>query len=162
MLLAAAAFFGAKIAVISNGQERPAGDFEAEVILNGTPEQSRIVLSELQGRAVLLDFWASWCGPCKAEAPIIQRLHERYRDSGLTVIGVNTSDEEGMAVPTARRLKLGFPIVYDVGNRIAKQFGVSGLPTLIVISKTGKIVAFRAGTTPESTLEELVRKALAS
>lgn len=162
MVLAVAAFFGAKMAGMGNGQDRPASDFQAEVVLNGAPGQKQLSLESLKGRAVVLDFWASWCGPCKAEAPIMQRLHERYAASGLTVVGVNTNDEEGMAAPAARRLKLGFPIVYDENNTIAKQYGVTGLPTLIVISKTGKIVAFRAGTTPESTLEELVRKALAS
>lgn len=162
LLLAAAAFASAKVGALGNGQDRDAADFRAPLVLNAPAGSKELVLSELKGRAVVLDFWASWCGPCRAEAPVLQRLHERYAAEGLAVVGVNTSDEEGAAAPTARHLRLTFPIVYDDAQRVAKLYGVTGLPTLVVISKTGKIVAIRSGTTSEAALEELVRKALAS
>lgn len=162
LLLCGAAFASAKIAGMGNGKDREAPDFRAPLVLNAPDEQPEFVLSELRGKAVVLDFWASWCGPCRAEAPVLQRLHERYAAEGVQIVGVNTSDEEGMAAPAARKWKLSFPIVVDGDHRIARQYGVSGLPTLVVISKTGKIVAIRTGTTSEAVLEELVRKALAS
>ena len=162
LLLGGAAFASAKVGTWGNGANRDAAEFRAPLVLNAPAGAKELVLSELRGRAVVLDFWASWCGPCRAEAPVLQRLHERYAAEGLAVVGVNTSDEEGAAAPTARHLKLSFPIVYDDDQRVAKLYGVTGLPTLVVISKTGKIVAIRTGTTSEAALEELVRKALAS
>jgi thiol-disulfide isomerase/thioredoxin len=117
-------------------------------------------LSDLRGRPVVLDFWATWCGPCQAEAPIVNTIAQRYKDRGLAVIGVNTSDEDGLAAQYVKRRGLGFPIVYDHGNTIAKQYGVTNLPTLIVVSKTGKIVAIRHGVTTDAALDDIVRRYL--
>lgn len=140
-----------------------APDFRARVIANadaleGGPEV--LALSSLQGRTVVLDFWATWCGPCQVEAPIVNAIAERYKARGLAVVGVNTSDEEESALRFVRQKSLGFPIVYDQGNRIAREYGVSSLPTLVVVSKTGKIVAVRRGVTSDSALDELVRRHL--
>ena len=109
---------------------------------------------------VLVDFWASWCGPCQAEAPIVNAVAQRFKDKGLVVVGVNTSDAEGIAAVFAAKKGLLFPIVYDEGNGIANKYRVDSLPTLIVISKEGKIVAIRHGVTSDSDLERLVRQVL--
>jgi cytochrome c biogenesis protein CcmG, thiol:disulfide interchange protein DsbE len=114
---------------------------------------------ELKGHAVLLDFWATWCGPCQAEAPIVDRVANRYKSRGLVVIGVNTSDREGLAGPWASSHKLTYPIAFDNGPA-AEAFGVEQLPTLIVISKTGKIIARRTGMTDGDEIERLVNQAL--
>ena len=65
---------------------------------------------------VLLDFWATWCGPCRAEAPILDKLASRYKDRGLVVVGVNTSDEEGNAAPWVQQHGIHYPIVFDTGD----------------------------------------------
>lgn len=119
-----------------------------------------VELSNLRGRPVLLDFWATWCGPCQAEAPIVNTIAQRYKDRGLAVIGVNTSDEDGLAAHFARKKGLGFPIVFDEGNGIARKYNVANLPTLVVVSKTGKIVAIRHGVTSDAALDDIVRRYL--
>ena len=150
--------------------DEDAPNFTARVVANGEnlgvgadgsadPPQT-LELSSLKGRPVVLDFWATWCGPCQAEAPIVNTVAQRYKDRGLAVVGVNTSDEDGLAARFVRKKGLGFPIVYDANNTIAKQYGVSSLPTLVVISKTGKIVAVRHGVTSDSALDEIVRRYL--
>jgi len=135
----------------------PAPDFTANVVANRLEaEHGTLTLSALKGHPVVLDFWATWCGPCQAEAPIMNGLAKRYKDRGLVVVGVNTSDAEGLAEKFAARKGLGFPIVYDEGNDIAKKYGVDSLPTLVVVSKEGNVVAVRRGVTSESDLARLV------
>jgi thiol-disulfide isomerase/thioredoxin len=153
-----------------------APDFSAQLVANadfvgplatgdggdsqGADAPKQLSLSNLRGRPVILDFWATWCGPCQAESPIVNTIAQRYKDRGLAVIGVNTSDEDGLAAHFAKKKGLTFPIVYDENNVIAKKYNVSNLPTLIVVSKTGKIVAIRHGVTSDAALDDIVRKYL--
>lgn len=143
------------------GKEAP--DFTLPVVANAPTEagsHDKMTLSDLRGRAVVLDFWATWCGPCRVEAPIVNKVAARFRDRGLVTVGVNTSDEESLAAPWVKRNGISFPIVYDEKNQAARAFGVDNLPTLVVISKSGKIVAMRTGVTDDSELEALIRQAL--
>lgn len=171
LVLALAAGF-ALIPRLSKGCEAASLDeeapiFTARVVANGeslvtegSPAATKLELGSLKGHPVILDFWATWCGPCQAEAPIVNTIAQRYKDKGLAVVGVNTSDEDGLAERFARKKGLRFPIVYDEGNSIAKAYGVSTLPTLVVISKTGRVVAIRHGVTSDSALDEIVRRYL--
>jgi thiol-disulfide isomerase/thioredoxin len=122
--------------------------------------REKLTLAQLRGHVVLLDFWATWCGPCQAEAPIMNTIAERYKDRGLVVIGINTSDEDGLAARFAKNRRLGFPMVYDQGNAIAREYGASSLPTLVVISKEGRIVAHKRGVTSDAAIDEIVRRYL--
>jgi thiol-disulfide isomerase/thioredoxin len=142
-------------------QEAP--DFTAKLLANAPEKgQSSMTLSALRGHPVVLDFWATWCGPCQAEAPIVNSLGQRFKDKGLVVIGVNTSDPDGptLAPLFAAKKGLTFPILYDEKNRIASSYDVDSLPSLIVVSKEGKIFAVRHGVTSESDLERLIRQVL--
>lgn len=140
------------------GGEAP--DFKAELVANGEPDQKEIVLSSLRGKAVVLDFWATWCGPCKLEAPVVDALGKRFKDKGLVTVGVNTSDEEGLAAQWVAQHNLSFPIVFDRDNHVADAYGVHNIPTLVVIDREGKIHAVRTGVTPSDELERLVREVL--
>lgn len=149
--------------------DEDAPSFNARIVANGgslapvvagADSATSIELSSLRGHPVVLDFWATWCGPCRAETPIVNTIAQRHKDKGLVVIGVNTSDEDGLAAEYARQHGVRFPIVYDKSNTIARAYNVSNLPTLIVVSKTGKIVAIRHGVTSASALDEIVRRYL--
>ncbi len=148
------------------GKEAP--DFTVPVVHNGDalPDGAlglatkKLSLSALRGHPVVLDFWATWCGPCRAEAPLLDRVARRYKDRGLMVVGVNTSDDDGLAAPFALKHGLSFPIAFDEGNRAAHAYAVENLPTLVVIGKDGKVLAVRTGVTDDAELERLVTSAL--
>ena len=137
---------------------KPAPDFVLPVILNGG-QGDRVQMANLKGQAVVLAFWASWCGPCRAEAPSVDRLARRLRDKGVTVLGVNTNDEPGAAIAFAQRANLSYPIVSDENGVVGESFGVSSLPTLVIVDAKGQIVAVRSGLTDESSLESLALSA---
>lgn len=139
------------------GKDAPA--FTANLVLNGEPGKEKLALTELRGKVVVLDFWATWCGPCRAEAPIMNALYQRHKSEGVVVVGVNTDDEDGNAARYAKERGLTFPIAYDADRSAARAYNVTSLPTLVVISKTGKVVAFRSGVTSDSELEELIKQA---
>ncbi|HSO40522.1 MAG TPA: TlpA disulfide reductase family protein [Labilithrix sp.] len=145
----------------SGDEEGP--DFTATVIANAAdPSQHTVTLSALRGHPVLIDFWATWCGPCQVELPIVNGVARRFKDEGLVVLGVNTDDKDGrvLAPALAARKGITFPILLDPDNAVGRKYHVDGLPTLVVLSKEGKIVAVRSGVTGEAELERLVRKVL--
>jgi len=143
------------------GNQEVASDFTANVIANNEAAGGdKITMSALRGKPVVLDFWATWCGPCQMTAPIVNSVSQRYRDKGLVVVGVNVDDETFPVAGFVRKKNLTFPIVWDDGKAISRDYGASTLPTLVVISKEGKITAVRHGVTSESDLDALVKRVL--
>lgn len=116
------------------------GDLAPEINLKSmTGDQ--IVLSKLEGHPVLVNFWATWCGPCREEFPAIQRSYKKYKDQGFIVLGVNFQDEnsdEGV-LTFMRNSVANFPIVRDTGERVGRMYNVRGLPTSFFIDKQGII-----------------------
>jgi cytochrome c biogenesis protein CcmG, thiol:disulfide interchange protein DsbE len=134
---------------------KPAPDFTLEVI-NGADKGDRIRLSDLKGHPVLIDFWASWCDACRVEAPVLDAVARRHKERGLVVIGVATGDQPGQASHFAARHGLSYPIAYDAGDRVAAAYGVSSLPTLVVVDASGNVTAVHSGYEGENALERIV------
>lgn len=115
---------------------RPAQDF---TLADVDGEESR--LSDYRGKVVMLNFWASWCPPCRHEMPSMQRLYEKYADQGLVVIGVNQWEDEDLVFEFVGRLEPEptFPVLLDRDSKVAEQYGVKGLPTTWLIDREGKL-----------------------
>lgn len=126
----------------------------------GSVSAEKVRLSDLEGKAVILDFWASWCMPCRAEMPVIDRVAKTQSSRGLVALGVLSGDLPEDAGQFLAEHPVGYGSVIDDQNVAGSAFAVRGLPTLVVLDKKGKIVAMRTGTVPESELNALAEVAL--
>jgi cytochrome c biogenesis protein CcmG/thiol:disulfide interchange protein DsbE len=97
--------------------------------------------AELQGKAVVVNFWASWCIPCRDEAPALQRAWDKYHDKGLVILGVDYVDTEPEAKGFITEFKQTYPNGPDVGTRISQDYHISGVPETYFIGKDGKLLA---------------------
>jgi thiol-disulfide isomerase/thioredoxin len=135
-----------------------AADFELQD-LNGNP----VRLSDFQGKAIVLDFWATWCGPCRREIPWLIQFQKQYGPQGLQVIGVSMDDGGRDAIdPFVRRAGINYIVVLG-DNRLGSLYGgVEVLPTTFYISRDGNVLAFAKGLTSKSVIEQNIKEALAS
>ena len=143
----------------SKNEGHAATDFTLEVIHGGDPG-NRIRLSDLLGKAVILDFWASWCVPCREQMPIVDQVLQRFQDKGLVVVGISTNDIRDDAVTFLRSSTTSYASVFDENSCVGVAYGVRALPTLVVIDRKGRVSAQRSGVLREAELEELVQKAM--
>ena len=124
-----------------------------------------ITLSELQGKVVLVNFWTSWCPPCREEMPAIETVYRSYKDIGLVVIGVNLTaqDSQQAAATFAQEVGVTFPIALDVNNAVGNSYRVTALPTSFFIDRKGVIRSIIVGgpmseAVIQSKVEELLRE----
>lgn len=98
-----------------------------------------LALSSLRGQVVVLNFWASWCGPCRLEHPALQAAWDRYRDEGVVVIGISYQDRASDAIAFFKELGGDWPLLVDPGSKVALAYGVTGVPETFVIDRSGRI-----------------------
>ena len=131
---------GKSLAAAAAAGERPAApDFELDRLDSG----GGLTLSSLRGQVVVLNFWASWCPPCREEAPLLQDGWERYRDQGLVVLGVDVNDFRQDARRFMKRYGLTYPVVYDGKGSTVGKWGVRGFPETFFVDRSGRLVGER-------------------
>jgi thiol-disulfide isomerase/thioredoxin len=124
-------------------------------------EGNEVKLSSLRGNIVMMDFWATWCGPCKAAMPGVQKMHEKFADKGVKIYGVNMSEQDGGKA--AKKYFADKKFTYGLlmgGDDVANQYKVRGIPTFYLIDKEGKILFSGSGfsSKTEKELENLIEK----
>ena len=121
--------------------------------LSGTGVES---LDDYRGRVVVLNFWASWCEPCREESPLLQRWHERIEERGATVLGVDAFDEIGRARAFVDEYGLTYPMLRDGEGSTRESFGILGFPETFVIDREGRIAAVARGPVDAEFMRERV------
>ena len=111
--------------------------------LDRLDRDGQLDVGDLKGKAVVVNFWASWCVPCRDEAPVLQKTYERYRDQGLVVLGVDVNDFRQDARRFMKRYGLTYPVVYDGKGSTVGKWGVRGFPETFFVDRTGKLVGER-------------------
>ena len=110
-----------------------------------TADGQRVALASLQGKVVLLNFWATWCLECRPEMPMFERLHREFSAQGLAVVGINARERTSTIREYGRELGLTFPLIADPTGKINSAYGVIGLPTTFLIDRSGRPVALAVG-----------------
>jgi len=114
--------------------QSPAPDFTLKGI-----DGRNLRLQEQRGQVVLVNFWATWCGPCRQEMPHLNRLYDKYRASGFTLLAVNIDDDPRTAVATAAKMGLRFPVLLDTDKTVSKRYALGSMPATVLIDRDGKV-----------------------
>jgi peroxiredoxin/outer membrane lipoprotein-sorting protein len=146
-----ASFRAPRPAAIEIGSE--AADFQLKDL-----EGREIQLKSLRGNVVLLNFWATWCGPCRLEMPVIEKLHQQFHGKGLHVFGVNDEEIDTIREYVAEH-EYSFPTLVDTDQQAMNLYQIRGIPTMVVIDRSGKIAQYRMGLSRETDLRSWLRKA---
>jgi DsbE subfamily thiol:disulfide oxidoreductase len=125
-------------------------------------EGGKVGLKDFRGKLLLLNFWASWCVPCREEMPAMQRLYHMYKDVGFVILGVNLKDEKKSAISFVKELKITFPIAFDPNGEVGLMYGAWGLPATYLIDAKGIALARAWGPADwySPGARELVKKIL--
>jgi cytochrome c biogenesis protein CcmG/thiol:disulfide interchange protein DsbE len=123
--------------------------------------EGNLSLASLRGKAVVINFWASWCAPCRDEAPLLEAAWKRYRSRGLVVVGVDYDDFSGDARAFARRNGMTYPLVQDRKKTTVSHYDVTGVPETFFVDREGRLVGeLIAGPVEERPLAENIELAL--
>ncbi len=135
-LLAAAPLAAAPIsgALARSAQSGPAPDFTLPVRGGGSK-----TLSELRGDVVMLNFWATWCPPCRQEMPLLDQIYQRFQRLGFTLLGVNVEQENRLIDRFLAEVPVSFPILLDTQEEVGALYGVAAMPTTILVDRSGQL-----------------------
>ncbi|MCO7225547.1 TlpA disulfide reductase family protein [Pleionea sp. CnH1-48] len=113
---------------------KPAPDFTLKSM-----DGSNVKLSELRGEVIMLNFWASWCGPCREEMPILEEFYKKYKKLGFRILGINVEKDSSKAVGYLKDVPVTFPILFDQENKVSKMFDVDAMPSTVFIDRAGNV-----------------------
>ena len=132
----------------------PAPDF---VLKSASGENLR--LSEYRGEVVMINFWASWCGPCRQEMPILDELYNQYQPLGFTLLGVNVEENSDDAKNMLKEIPVSFPILFDTKSSVSKLYDVIAMPSTVLVDRSGNVRYLHHGYKPgyEDAYQQQVR-----
>jgi peroxiredoxin len=147
------------------------GAAHAEVVEGVAPDftlksrnSGNLKLSEYRGDVVMINFWASWCAPCRQEMPLLEDLYEKYSDLGFTLLGVNVEEDSSKADELLKDVRVSFPILFDNKNEVTKMYNVVAMPTTVIVDRDGNMRYLHRGYLPgyeeeyKKQVKELIRE----
>ena len=114
-----------------------------------------VSLAQYKGQVVMLNFWASWCGPCRQEMPLLEDIYKKYSKMGFTLIGVNVEPDSKAAEGFLKQTPVSFPVIYDKDSAVSKAYDVSGMPSTVIIDRKGNLRFLHHGYKPGDESEYL-------
>ena len=140
------------IAGLETGSQAP--EFELEAA-DGTI----VRLADYRGEVVLINFWATWCVPCRTEMPLLQATFESFKDQGFMVLGIDFDEPADLVASFGEELGLTFPLLLDPGGKIQQQYKVRGYPTTVVLDREGRIRSYHIGILTQSQVDGYLESA---
>lgn len=142
---------------------KPAESGPAPQINIPTFRHGNFSLAEQRGKVVVINFWASWCVPCRNEAPMLERVYERYKDRGVVFLGVDYVDTDSKAIEFIDEFKITYPNGPDIGTETSQKYHIKGIPETYYVGKDGQLYGNYIGPFPNeqtltSKIEELLKK----
>jgi peroxiredoxin len=137
------AFFALTSLASSGLEGKAAPDFSLK---SSTGENMR--LSEYRGDVVMINFWATWCGPCRQEMPLLDELYERYERVGFNLLGVNIDDDSSRAMKMVAELGVSFPVLFDARKEVSKLYQVNAMPVTVLVDRDGNVRHVHHGYKP--------------
>lgn len=162
--LRVAALTGALTGALLSAPAAWAAEIGQPAPLLNLPGASGTVTLPARGKVVLVDFWASWCGPCRQSFPWMNRMQQRHGAKGLQIVAVNVDQDRAEAEAFLRKLPAGFTVAFDSSGDTPRRWGVRAMPTSVLIGADGRVIAQHAGFRPadEAELEARIVEALAA
>lgn len=119
-----------------------------------------VALSDLRGQVVLINFWATWCGPCRKEMPLLEQIARRYGPLGFTMLGINVEEDSRLADVFLKEVAVSFPILLDPQNGVSKLYDVQAMPSTVIVDRAGNIRYVHHGYQPgdENRYQDMIRQ----
>ncbi len=121
---------------------------------------SNMRLSEFRGEVVMINFWASWCAPCRQEMPLLDELYTQYQPMGFTILGVNVEEDSTKAKQLLKNIPVNFPVLFDNASDVSKLYNVVAMPSTVLVDRDGNIRYLHQGYKPgyEESYQQQVRE----
>ena len=155
VLVAAAALSVASISSAGIKEAGPAPQFT----LNARGGKA-VNLAQYKGQVVMINFWATWCGPCRQEMPLLETIYKKYNKMGFTLLGVNVEPDSKPAEDWLKATPVSFPILFDTKSEVSKMYEVSGMPSTVIVDRKGNVRVIHHGYKPgdENEYQDNIRK----